>query len=524
MLDDIIINTLTVIYIYLLIYILYFTFNIFISTKKHRIGLEHKYLAQDLPGNIIAIIYAKNGDSEVVELVKMLKSQNYPKENYQVHVLFDNSTDEYSDIIENEGGVKVWRINRGSVMGKDAAISWLLERLISFRNVNAFVFLDANRKVEPNFLKSINTALFSSDIVVPATEYVTNSGDVLAGIKNQTQKYLNRIFNTSRTVLGLMSPINSGAVAIKQEVLEVLKYVDFEDIEAEHKYSVFLTTKGHTPLFAPDAKTKINYEYDRKLSLKQKFEIIKYTLSKVFSGNFKLLEYVFTFFRPSALGLCTLYIAFFAFLYNFEVKHILFQDIKFVLLAAAITIVLFLISLIIASDEKINPVLLIFTPLYDLLEKIFRPKSGKLDEHKEEKDDKNYIPISDGIEVSVSDGNDILKCIIEIKNTGTGIQAVFRYKDKTLSSEIHSSTKEALQEISDTLKENGLQLNICGVCSHFGLKQDSSATAQEGLCSQKDKMTDDIQFETSLLEVCEHFEALSDLDNVVEFHKKEEEN
>lgn len=155
--------------------------------KKHRIGLEHKYLAKDLPGNIIVIVYAKTGDSGVLELVKMLKEQNYPKENYQVHVLFDNSTDGYSDIIEHSGAVKVWRINSGRVMGKDSALSWLLERLISFRNVNAFVFLDANRKIEPDFLKNINTALFSSDIVVPATEYITLPGDVIAAVKNHAK-------------------------------------------------------------------------------------------------------------------------------------------------------------------------------------------------------------------------------------------------------------------------------------------------------------------------------------------------
>ena len=166
--DDFIINILLVLYIYLLIFIAYYAFNVFKSTKRNQIGLEQKYIARDLPGNLITIIYAKTGDKGVVELVRMLKEQKYPKENYQIHVLFDNSKDDYSDIIEQAGGVKVWRINNGSEMGKDNALPWLLERLISFRNVNAFVFLDANRKINPDFLRNINTALFSSDVVVPA--------------------------------------------------------------------------------------------------------------------------------------------------------------------------------------------------------------------------------------------------------------------------------------------------------------------------------------------------------------------
>lgn len=521
LIDDLIINVLIILFIYLLIYIIYFAFNILICTKKHRIGLEHKYLAKDLPGNIIVIVYAKTGDSGVLELVKMLKEQNYPKENYQVHVLFDNSTDGYSDIIEHSGAVKVWRINSGRVMGKDSALSWLLERLISFRNVNAFVFLDANRKIEPDFLKNINTALFSSDIVVPATEYITLPGDVIAAVKNHAKKYINRIFNTSRAVLGLMNPLNSGAVAIKQEVLEVLKCVDFEDMETEYKYSVYLASKGHTPLFAPEAKTKISYEYDRGLSLKQKIAVMKYTLSKVFSGNFKLLEFVFSFFKPSALFIIISYIAFFAFLYNFEVKSFLFQDIKYLLAAMGVTLVLFLISLVIASDEKINPVFLVLTPIYDLLEKIFRPKSGKLDEQ-EEANVEFLQPLVDGIEVAVSDGENILKCLIELKNTGDGMRALFRYKSKTLTSEVYETAKEAIDEIAEKLTDSGLKLHICAECSHFGKKPNSAENSQSGLCSQKDRMTDDIQPETTLLDCCDYFESLSELDNIVNFPQKDE--
>lgn len=516
--DDFIINILLVLYIYLLIFIAYYAFNVFKSTKRNQIGLEQKYIARDLPGNLITIIYAKTGDKGVVELVRMLKEQKYPKENYQIHVLFDNSKDDYSDIIEQAGGVKVWRINNGSEMGKDNALPWLLERLISFRNVNAFVFLDANRKINPDFLRNINTALFSSDVVVPAIEYVTSAGDVIAAIKNCAKKYENRIYNTARAVQGLMSPISSGAVAIKQEVLEKLQCVDFKDKETEYKYSIFLASHGHVPIFAPDVKTRIPYELDKKLSLKQKASVIQFALTKMFSGSKIFLEFILSFFKPKALTILLLYTVFFVFLYNFEVKNVVFENVTFVAGAAGVTLLVFLISLAVAKDERINPLFLCFTPLYDLLEFIFRPK-GKLDDI--DSPDLFAVPVGAGIPVIVTDSESVLKCSIEMKNTGDGFQAVFRYKGRTLVSEIVNFPKAALDELINKLGKNGLKIHICAGCSHFGFKPNSPAETQKGLCSQKDKMTGDIQPETSLLDTCKYFQAMSDLNNVVEFKKNE---
>ncbi|MGN0014653.1 MAG: glycosyltransferase family 2 protein [Candidatus Gastranaerophilaceae bacterium] len=516
--DDFIINILVILFIYLILYIIYFAFNIFICTKKHKIGLEHKYLAQDLPGNLIVIVYAKQGDSGVLKLVQMLKRQNYPKENYQVHVLFDNCTDNYPDILEKEGAVKVWRINKGSAMGKDDAIGWILERLISFRNVNAFIFLDAERQIAPDFLKNVNSALFSSDVVVPSVEYIIAQGDVVSAIMNHAKKYVNRIFNTSRTILNLMSPINSGAVAIKQEVLEELKCVDFHDRESEYKYSIFLACNGYTPLFAPDVKSYAYYGEQEELSVKQKLSVTKYLLSKVFSGNFKLLEIPLSFCKPSSSTIIFLYVLFFVFLYNFEVKNFLFQDIRFVSVAAGITFVMFLISLVVASEEKINPIFLALTPIYHFLGKLFTPKAIKYEDY-EENQNENIPPLANATEVSVSDGENILKCLIEIKNTGDGYQVIFRYKSKMLMSETYETPKQALDEIQNKLSQNDLKINICAECSHFGLKP--NASVQTGLCSHSEKMTGDIQPETTLLDSCKYFQCISDLDNVVEFKKQD---
>ena len=137
--DDVVIDILLIIFLYLIAYAIYFAFNVYTSTKKKQIGIEQKYYAQDLTGNLMVIVYKDNSNSNIISLVKSLKAQKYPKDNYQVHVIFDNCNDnKESDEVEELGGVKVWRISNGNTMGKDAAVSWLLTRLISFRNVIKF--------------------------------------------------------------------------------------------------------------------------------------------------------------------------------------------------------------------------------------------------------------------------------------------------------------------------------------------------------------------------------------------------
>lgn len=522
--DNTIINILILLFIYIILHTAYFFFSILISTKKKHIGIEQKFIAKDLPSNLIIIVYAKNNDKCVINLVNMLEKQNYPKENYQIHVLFDNSHDNSAEVLEKTTKAKIWKIHSGKEMGKDHALSWLLEKLISFRNVNAFVFLDANRIIKTDFLEKINEALFSNDIVVPATEYVCEKGDLIAAVKNANMIYCNRIFNTARAVLKLINPIDSGAVAIKQEVLEIVKCVDFKDKQTEYKYTVFLETKGYKAIFAPDVKTKINYYDDKQLTLKNKISIIKYIFSKIFSGNIELCELITTFFKPSALLVIVLFIGFFTFLYNFEVRNMFFYDIKYVSILALTNIVLFLISLIVTADEKYNPILLALNPVYSILEKIFPNKPNNNTKIKDTEQDEKTIPIGDCTEIIVSDGYNRVKCTVELKNTGEGFKAVFRYKDNTFENESNESYKKALDEISFKLKQNGLKMHICSSCAHFAFKPNSNEKGQNGLCSQKDMMSAGVEKETSLLNSCEYFETIEDLNNIIEFPNNNKQN
>ena len=91
--DDIVIDILLIIFLYLIAYTIYFAYIVFTSTKKKQIGIEQKYYAADLTSNLMIIVYKDNSDSDILSLAKSLNSQKYPRNNYQVHVIFDNCID-----------------------------------------------------------------------------------------------------------------------------------------------------------------------------------------------------------------------------------------------------------------------------------------------------------------------------------------------------------------------------------------------------------------------------------------------
>ena len=126
---DLLINTLILLFIYVAAFILYYAACVFAGTRLRKFLTAQKYRQNSKLHNIVLIIYARNNESTIVPLLESLNKQNYPRENYQTHIILDNCTDNSSNILEFVGGAKIWRVGDAAPVGKDEAVSWLLERL-----------------------------------------------------------------------------------------------------------------------------------------------------------------------------------------------------------------------------------------------------------------------------------------------------------------------------------------------------------------------------------------------------------
>src|SRR5574344_471802 len=156
---------LNIIFIYITVYSVYFLVLAIRNLNDRRFRIQQKYNNFSYQNDLCLIIYSHNNESTLENLVNQLKSQEYPTEKFSTFVILDNCSDNSEKLFINDDFVQVFSIKDQGTIGKDQSISILLEKLSAFKNCNAYVFLDASRYVEKDFLSTVNSALIDSPVI-----------------------------------------------------------------------------------------------------------------------------------------------------------------------------------------------------------------------------------------------------------------------------------------------------------------------------------------------------------------------
>ncbi len=521
---DIFINSLILIFLYIIAFALCFALVVFMSSKKRSLDIKQKYMTNAYNNNLVVIIYAQNNEKTVVPLLEQLNKQNYPKSNYQVHIILDNCTDNSANMLEFVGGAKLWRLTEGAPVGKDESISWLLERLISFQNVNAFVFLNANRIVDVNFLSSVNSALFSNDVVVGATNVISDEDTFKFKMLDTINKYRNAIIKTGRSVLGLVTRIDSDVLAMKQEVLEKIKCVDFKDTNSELKYTILLARNNYISAFSPYVKTwaDVNDFNFKKPDVSYKLSLFRHCVPLMFSSNWKFSEFIISMLSPNVLVLLFLYalIAIFSFNYVF-----LFEP-YFIIAVGALLIGTFVASAFILNAGAVSLKYLAAFPFYSLYDRYLRKTFiGRLFKiGSKGSDDESNIEKAT-IEVEVTDGKNNLPCKLDLISEDGLVKVIFRFKKKKYVTDSYIRMCDAIKNITEKLYDHGFRIKICQTCAYFSAKIDGTTNMLKGYCN-KQVVADELSLpeEKLLWNACEYYlpEDVNKVIDISSFKKKSE--
>ena len=481
MLNNLSVLLLLIFFIYVAVFTIYFSVivaaSFFDFKKKRDTEMRREYK------NLIVVIYSHNNEKTIVNLLEQLNKQDYPKGNYQTHIILDNCSDESSNKLEFVGGAKLWRLTDDAPLGRDKAISWLLENLMSFKKVDGYVFLNANRIVKSDFLSSVNEALQENDVVVGSTDIFLEEADYYEKVWSNVNEYNSNIMKLGRSRLGLAVPIDSDITAIKHEVLEKVQCIDFKDANSELKYSFLLTSVNYPPKFVPAIKTyvsSIDYEL-RRPDFGFKMSLFSHCINLKAISNLRFAEFLFSLFKPNPIILVAMLVLVGTYSFNY---YFLF-DFPWAVFLAVVLAVAFGLS-VYKANLYIKPLLyLIACPVYTLadtlsemtlLKKIF--KFAK----KKQKVDVEKITVP----VNVTNGRNIFPCTMDLISEGGFKKAVFRYKNKKQeTAQSYVRMCDAVKNISDILEQHGFRMKICQSCAYFAPKIDGTNNMVKGYCNQK---------------------------------------
>ena len=143
---------LDILYIFVAVYTVYFLALALRNLNDKPFMREKRYSQYEEKDNISVVIYAHNNKKTLENLIRDIKSQDYPINNFKVFAILDNCTDGSQDLFVDDSFIHVIDVKGVGTIGKDQAISILLEQLSHDELIDSYVFIDADRSIAPDFL------------------------------------------------------------------------------------------------------------------------------------------------------------------------------------------------------------------------------------------------------------------------------------------------------------------------------------------------------------------------------------
>lgn len=474
---------LDILYIYVAVYSFYFLALAIRNLNDKPFKIEKRYSQYDEKDNLAVVIYARNNKITLENLIKELKMQDYPINNFRVFVILDNCSDGSEKLFLGEPFVNLINIQNVGTVGKDQAVAMLIERLSKDTTIDSYVFLDADRSIPANFLTTINSALINNSVLSGETLVLTDNLGPVDKIKAAYQKYQMNFMRKARSLFGLASSADSGVFIIKKGIVDKIGSVDFKDINSELKYSMLLSKVKCPCTYNPNIQTYVdtaNYEF-RKPRLSSRLELFKNCFTQIWAKNFIFAEHTLSLLNPNIWLVGLIYTV----ILKHSYRYYFFVDFRIVLLTFLMLIVGFVMSLINSKLRFKEIILLCLYPIYSLCHIIKNLPPVRFTKNKIEQRE-NLSPDTEKLEVEsfvMNKSGRELPCKLEFISEAGLAKIKFIYKNRKFITGKHLRMLDALQELRQKLNEYGMILKLCSCCKYFTSNIDGSTNMLKGFCS-----------------------------------------
>lgn len=469
------------VYLYLIIFTVYMLILSIRNLKDKPFSIEKKYSKfDDIKNNFAVIIYSHNHKECLQELIEQIKMQDYPLANFKVYVILDDCNDGSEKLFEYDNFVHVMNIQDVGTLGKNQSISMLLEELKKDNSIDAYIFIDSIRKINPDFLTLANASLRKADAVTGEVNINRETLDIVDQIKAVHKKYQANFLKQARSLLGLATQVDSGLFIIKKSVFDDIEKINFKDINSELEFSLLLSQTGHKCVYNPNIQSYILGQdcLFKRPRLTKRFKLLKNNFKNLKTINFPFIEHICSLINPNYWFILIAYAILIVYSYNcpFIVKC------NVVIFSAIVLAAIFAISLINAKLTAKEIFLLILYPIYSICHiiKNFPPVRyilKKLGAAGDKETDKLSIPVM----VQTKHGE--RSCTLEFISTESGLSKIrFIYKNKKYTTSTHLRMIDALQQLKSKMEDYGLILKICSCCANFTSCPDGSTNMLKGKC------------------------------------------
>jgi cellulose synthase/poly-beta-1,6-N-acetylglucosamine synthase-like glycosyltransferase len=198
------------------------------------------------------MVPAHNEERLLPDLVANLQALDYPQDLYTIFVVADNCSDRTADRARVGGATVYERFNR-ELVGKGHALEWLLQRIWErSERYDAFVIIDADTLVSPNFLRVMDARLTRGEKVIQGYYTVRDpDSSRSASLRAVALAVLHYLRPLGRSIVGGSAGLKGNGMVFANEILRKHRWTNSltEDIE----YHMTLLLDGQRTTFAPDA-------------------------------------------------------------------------------------------------------------------------------------------------------------------------------------------------------------------------------------------------------------------------------
>lgn len=203
-----------IIMLLLVVYGLYFLITALFLFKKRK----KDNIVSDKYSHFTILIPARNEEEVIKDAIQSFKRQMYPKDNYEIVVVINNTTDNTLGVCNAEGVRSI--LCERKIKNKGDALKEAFDRLKK-EKTDAYIIMDADNVVNDEFLVEMNKSLNEGTLVAKSSMDIKAKENTWVSSSYAIYFFIQSIlYSIPRNNIGASCAINGTGIMIKKEVID----------------------------------------------------------------------------------------------------------------------------------------------------------------------------------------------------------------------------------------------------------------------------------------------------------------